>query len=255
MSAPGVVRLHQFAPVWGRNVSPFTLKLEAWLRLAGIPYEVVAVRNPARGPKGKLPFIEDDGVRVGDSSVIIEHLERTRGVSLDGGLDPLQQAEALALQRLLEDHFYFILVYNRWIDRAGWRAVRPAFFGFLPPVVRQALPELVRHRVRKGLIAQGLGRHAQDELYGMGRADLEAVSVLLDDGPFFFRDRPATIDCIAYGFLANLLSVPVETELKRIGQGFGNLRAFCQVMEHWLEAADDQRVQAEDALVQPGVAD
>lgn len=48
-----MIRLHQFPPVFGRNVSPFTLKLETWLRLAGLPYEVIATRNPGRAPKGK----------------------------------------------------------------------------------------------------------------------------------------------------------------------------------------------------------
>ncbi len=40
---------------------------------------MVPTLNPGRAPKGKLPFIEDeDGTRVGDSSLIIEHLARTR---------------------------------------------------------------------------------------------------------------------------------------------------------------------------------
>ena len=45
-----MIRLHQFPPVFGRNVSPFTLKLETWLRLARLPYEVVppATRAAAR---------------------------------------------------------------------------------------------------------------------------------------------------------------------------------------------------------------
>lgn len=236
---PMAIKLHQFPPVWGRNVSPFTLKLETWLRLAGLPFEVVPVRNPKKGPKGKLPFIEDeDGTVLGDSTLIIEHLERTRGVDPEAGLDPIQRAEALALQRLFEDHFYFILVYSRWLDPDGWRAVRPAFFRFLPPGVRQTLPWLIRAKVRRDLVAQGIARHRKDDLYAMGRADLEAVSILLDDGPFFFRDRPTTIDAVAYGFLANLLLVPVETGLKRIGLEYANLLAFCQAIERRLGGAD-----------------
>ena len=54
----------------------------------------------------------------------------------------------------------------------GWRAVAPAFFGFLPPGLRQIVPFLVRRRVRASLHHQGLGRHSQDELYDMGWADL-----------------------------------------------------------------------------------
>ncbi len=65
----------------------------------------------------------------------------------------------------------------------------------------------------------------------MAGADLAAVAALLGDRAFFFADRPTTTDAIAYGFLANLLLVPVETELKRIGQGFPNLVAWCAAMD------------------------
>jgi glutathione S-transferase len=57
----------------------------------------------------------------------------------------------------------------------------------------------------------------------MGRADLEAIAVVLGDQPFFFGARPTTIDAIAFGFLDNLINVPIETELKRIAQALPNL--------------------------------
>jgi glutathione S-transferase len=235
MNGRAPIRLHQFAPVWGRNISPFTLKLETWLRLAGIAYEVVEVRNPKQGPKGKAPFIEDGGRRLGDSGMIIEHLSRTRGIDLDAGLDRAARADQLAFRRLLEEHFYFILAWSRWIDPEGWRSVRPGMFGFLPPGPRHVVAGLVRRDMRRVLAGQGIGRHSREEIYALGRADLEAVSALLGDGPFFFLDRPTTFDAVAYGFLANVLFVPVETELKRTAFEFANLKAFCHAMERRLD--------------------
>ena len=227
-----MLKLYQFPPVWGRNISPFTLKVETWLKIALLPYEVVPTRNPGRGPKGKLPFIEDeDGTRVADSSLIIEHLERTRGLDLNAGLSAVERAQALALQRLCEDHLYFIGAWSRWIDPVGWRPTASAMFAFLPPGLRQVLPALLRRKIRRVLIGQGLGRHSQAEQYAMGRADLAAISTLLGDRAFFFGDRPTTTDAIVYGGLANLLLVPVETELKRIGLGFPNLVAWTQAMD------------------------
>jgi glutathione S-transferase len=85
------------------------------------------------------------------------------------------------------------------------------------------------------LAGQGIGRHSREEIYALGRADLEAVSALLGDGPFFFLDRPTTFDAVAYGFLANVLFVPVETELKRTAFEFANLKAFCHAMERRLD--------------------
>ena len=189
-----MIKLYQFPPVFGRNVSPFTLKLETWLRLAELPYEVVAIRNPGQGPKGKLPFIEDDdGTFVADSSLIIAHLSRTRGIDLDAGLDPVQRAQALALQRLFEDHLYFVGVFSRWLDPEGWQSFGPALFGTLPPPLRQIVAAFVRRRVRSNLYAQGLGRHSRDELYALGRSDLEAIATPARR-PAVLRDRPADHD-------------------------------------------------------------
>ena len=41
---------------WGLpSVSPFCLKLDAWLRIAGIEHESVTATTPFGGPKGKAP--------------------------------------------------------------------------------------------------------------------------------------------------------------------------------------------------------
>jgi glutathione S-transferase len=227
-----MIKLYQFPPVFGRNISPFTLKVETWLRLAELRYQVVAIRNPGQGPKGKLPFIEDDdGTFVADSSLIIAHLSRTRGIDLDADLDPVQRAQALALQRLFEDHFYFVGVWSRWVDPEGWQSFGPAVFGSLPPPLRQSIAAFVRRKVRNDLHAQGLGRHSRDELYAMGRSDLQAIATLLGDRPYFATDRPTTIDAVAYGCLANTLLVPIETELKRIAESFPNLVAWTEAMD------------------------
>ena len=56
------IKLFQFPRMFAvPNLSPFCCKLETWLRIARIPYEVVDTPNPRAGPKGKLPFIEDAG--------------------------------------------------------------------------------------------------------------------------------------------------------------------------------------------------
>src|SRR5207249_3083662 len=80
-------------------------KLETWLRIAQVPYEVVDTPDPRKGPRGKLPFIEDAGVRIADTSVIVDHLVKTRGVNPDARLDDSQRAIALLVQRTLEEHY------------------------------------------------------------------------------------------------------------------------------------------------------
>src|SRR5258708_14624876 len=99
-AAHPTIKLFQFPRMFAiPNLSPFCCKLETWLRIARIPYEVVDTPDPSKGPKGKLPFIEDDGVRIADSSCIIDHLARTRDVDPDARLDAGQRAIALLVQR------------------------------------------------------------------------------------------------------------------------------------------------------------
>src|SRR4051812_6107188 len=53
-----VVYLFQFAPAeFSFNASPFTLKVEAYLRFAGINHEIVKGNHLPKSPKNKLPFI------------------------------------------------------------------------------------------------------------------------------------------------------------------------------------------------------
>ena len=48
--------------------------------------------------------------------------------------------------------------------------------------------------------------------------------------------QPTALDCAAFGVLANILLVPVETGLKRAARRFANLGQFCQAMEQALDA-------------------
>src|SRR5262245_57526176 len=90
------IKLFQFPRLFPiPNLSPFCCKLETWLRIAGIPYDIVDTPNPRKGPKRKLPFIQDAGLRMGDTSVIIAHLTKTRGIDPDARLDRSQRATAI----------------------------------------------------------------------------------------------------------------------------------------------------------------
>lgn len=231
------VTLVQFPPIWGRNVSPFGLKLEAWLKLASIPYDVRPSLALHKAPKGKLPYILDGGTPLGDSSLIIQYLKRSRGIDPDAGLNDREQAEAVALQRLLEDHLYFVLVYSRWIDVEGFAAVKQGFFASVPLLLRPVARAAASSQVRRMLYLQGLGRHRPREIYDMGREDLRALADYLDDKPFFLGDRLTSIDAVAFGFLANILLVPIESELKRAALDYPNLVAWVESMEAGLTEA------------------
>ncbi|WAR17723.1 FAXC-like protein [Mya arenaria] len=56
------------------NLGHFSLKLETYLRVNAIPYQFDG--QPLQGPKGKVPWIEHNGVTMGDSQFIIQYLEK-----------------------------------------------------------------------------------------------------------------------------------------------------------------------------------
>jgi len=89
----------------------------------------------SQGAKRKLPFIEDSGVRIADTSIIIDHLKRTRDVDPDARLDGSQRATALLVQRTLEEHYAFVVAYTHLVRNEGVRHTR-ARFDSVPSIVR-----------------------------------------------------------------------------------------------------------------------
>ncbi|HEU0030210.1 MAG TPA: glutathione S-transferase family protein [Kofleriaceae bacterium] len=224
--APATVTLFQLPTrAWGSpNLSPFCTKLETYLRIAEIPYELGTLTRSAM-PKGKIPYVELDGTLIGDSQLIIERLEarlvRDGKPSLDGDLSPRDAAIGHAVRRMLEEAFYFVSSYVRW-EEPGYDATRDAFKQFVPGLV---VP-LIRRDIKKKLHAQGTGRHTPDEIMAMGRADMTAVSALLGDQPFVLGDRPRVVDCTVFAFVEGILGFPVDSPVKAAVQQHANLVAY-----------------------------
>lgn len=157
-----MIQLVQFAPAFGLpNASPFCMKLETWLRMAGLPFETVNDgMRVMKAPKGKLPYIvDDDGSVVSDSSLIIEHLQQRRGIALDAALTPAERGVATAFRRLFEENLYWAVLHTRWVDDAGWALTREAFFGTMPVPLRWFVPAMARRGLRAELRGHGMGRH------------------------------------------------------------------------------------------------
>ncbi|MBL8471294.1 MAG: glutathione S-transferase family protein [Rhodocyclaceae bacterium] len=226
-----MMRLFQFPPALGLpNASPFCLKLETYLRMAGLPYENRYTLDLHKAPKGKLPYIDDGGRIVADSGLAIDYLKKTYGDVLDVGLTAQQAATGLLLRRLLEEHLYWCVVYFRWSTEAGWALTRVAFFGALKPPLAWIVPRVARRTILRQLTMQGIGRHTEDEIVQLGIADLDAVAALLGQSSYMLGEQPSSVDACAYGFLANLIAVPLDMPLKRHAQRHANLVAYYERM-------------------------
>lgn len=227
-----MIKLYQFPPCWGLpNLSPFCMKLETYLRMTGLPFEIVSVTNPRKSPKGKLPIIKDNGVIKTDSGLIIDYLKETYGDTLDEHLSPLQKAQALAWRRLMEEHLYWAALYARWIDPVNWEVVDKAVFGKASFWKRKFFPAIVRKAMQAELNGHGLGRHSKEEIYQLGVDDLKALALQLGEQPYFMGDRPSSIDACAYAFLAGLLYAPVISPLADFAKSQNNIVNYCARMK------------------------
>ena len=219
---------------WGTpNMSPFCTKLETYLRMAEVPYKAVPADFRA-APKGKIPFVELDGKRMGDSQLIVEELERRLGDrALDAGLAPRDRALGRTVRRMLEEATYFAGMYFRWQMDEGFAVLAPEFKRMLPAPFRLLVP-MIRRKTKKQLKLQGTGRHTPDEVAAMGAADLGAVAELLGDQDFLLGARPRTVDATIFAFLESIGGFPLESGVRAGIDAHANLLAYrARVRERW----------------------
>lgn len=92
--------------------SPFACKLVVLLKMSGLPFRT-GIADFRKAPKGKIPYIDDGGSLIGDSTLIRWHLEKKYGINFDGALSETDKATAWAYEKLCEDHLYWVLVHSR----------------------------------------------------------------------------------------------------------------------------------------------
>mgnify|MGYP000607287891 CR=1 FL=1 len=145
------------------DASPFVTKVEILLRMSKLPFEK-AMMSFSKAPKGKIPYIDDDGKLLGDSTFIRWHMENKYGIDFDRGLTAEQQAIAWAFEKMAEDNLYWVSVHARWMDDSNFERGPVTFFNAAPAIVRPFVVAMVRRRVRKSLRDQGMGRHSAEEI-------------------------------------------------------------------------------------------
>ncbi len=211
------------------SVSPFCAKLLTWLRIAGIEHEE-RTGNLQEAPRGKVPWVDLDGELIPDTELIIKRLITDFDVDLDAQLDPTQVAQGHAIRRMLEEHTYFVIVWDRWVDEARWNEhLKPEVAKIVPPALAWLLPGIIRRSVKKQLHQQGIARHDRSTIMAKALADLDAVEHLLGDAPFMLGEGPSSLDATAYGVLGSIAYGPCSEELKTRVTG-SRLGEYCQRM-------------------------
>src|SRR5688572_9694004 len=159
-----MITLYGFGPAFGLpDPSPFVTKAEVLLKMAGLAY-AVETGGLGKAPKGKLPYIVDEGETIADSTFIRWHLENKYHIDFDPGLTSEQRAVAWAFEKMLEDNLYWAFVHDRWMDDANFDKGPRNFFRAVPAPVRPLVAAMIRRQVRRRLHGQGMGRHSPQEI-------------------------------------------------------------------------------------------
>jgi glutathione S-transferase len=220
-----MLTLLTFKPALGvRSPSPFTMKADGLLAMSGLAYQR-KFGDVRKAPKGKYPVLVDGDRIIPDSSHIQRYLENEKGIVFNRGLDAHQLATALAVQRMLENHLYFISTYFRWIENPD--LTREALFADVPSLLRRPIFGLVQGTVKKALHLHGIGRHSPEEILAFGTQDIDAVATLLGDRDYFFGSAATAIDACIFGFVEGIINATIDTPLQRHARNHANLVSFC----------------------------
>lgn len=225
-----MIKLFGFGESFGvADSSPFVLKVNVYLKMSGIDFKSSSGFSAFKNaPKGKLPYIDDDGEIIADSFFILRHLQKKYGSSLDGDLTDEQKAMSKLIIKSLEENFYWCIVYSRWLRSDTWPTIKNAFFGTMPFPLNYIIPIVARRGVKSAFIKHGMGKHSDTEIMEIAEDTLGSLSVMLSDKTYFFGDDPSTLDAVVYAFLAQVTLADIDNPLNRLARKFDNLLSYCE---------------------------
>ncbi|CAH0545712.1 unnamed protein product [Brassicogethes aeneus] len=217
-----IVYLYQFSrtPLLP-SLSPYCLKVESWLRLAGVKYENVDHKMKYRSKKGQLPFIELNGEEIADSAIIIKELSQKFGHDLDAALTAEQRNLAHATISMIENHLAWVVMWwrSKYPDQMlkGYKVNLQHALGTRIPngILNFCFKFAIGRKWLQGskkVKAQGMGVHSAEEVNEFGQEDLKVLSDMLADKPFFFGDEPTNLDVVVFAHLASIYFIDKEVQ-------------------------------------------
>lgn len=221
-----MITLYTFGPKFSLpDPSPFCMKALVLLKMAGLEF-ITDTADLRKAPKGKAPYMDDNGTIVPDSTFIRFHLENTYGINFDEGLTEAERSVAWVFEKLCEDHLYWAVVHSRWTGDKNFNAGPRQFFEAVPAPMRPLVISLVRRQVRRDLKGQGFGRHSEDEVVALATRGIDHLAAFLGDKPYLMGDRPSGADAIVFSSVSGLLCDLFDTPLRGATAKHENLVAY-----------------------------
>ncbi len=243
-----MLTLYTFGPAFGLpDASPFVTKTETLLKMAGLPYRTDP-NGFRRAPKGKLPYIEDDGVTVADSTFIRWHIEKKYRIDFDGHLSAEQRGIAWAVEKLCEDNLYWAALHWRWLDDDNFARGPAVFFQSIPGPIRPLVQKIVRRKVASATKAHGIGRHTPDEQLALAARGIESLAAILGDKRYLTGDMPCGADATVFSMTLAMLCPHFESPLRRESERHANLVAYVARMREVYFSMTEKRHEGAERL-------
>jgi glutathione S-transferase len=221
-----MITLYSYPRLFGvADNNGYGLKVYAFMRLAGAPFRQEHIVDASSAPRGQLPYIVDDGERIGDSETIIAHLVQKYGLTIDAALTTKERDQDLLVTRMLDD-LYWVMSYSRWQDERYWPAFRDALLREHPDLRVEDLLKAREFNFQRYYF-QGVGRYPPEMAYARGLADLRVLANLLPSEGYAHGPRPTSVDAAIYGFIANIHFFDIDTPLKLFVASQPNMVRHC----------------------------
>lgn len=241
-----MITLYQPDPMFGLiGISPFCMKLEAFLRLNHIEFEIKP-GLPHQGPFKKIPFVDYQDQRTGDSSAIINQLIQDFRIEY-------HNAEYLvtgpAWQRMAEEHIYWAIVYFRWMDDEAWPSLRDAFFGSVPALIRPLIVAVSRKQVARTLDGQGFGRLPESMILDRIDEDLKVLADWLGQRPYLCGNEITHFDLSVWATLSQILNCDLKIKLTPVAEQYRELSLYLRRIDQKLAPFFDTPVVGEESAL------
>lgn len=182
------------------SFSPFCVKVQRALHLAGLPYTrrhgAMPSSHRALNPTGQVPVLLVDDQPITDSTAILAWIVD------QGGLDA--SPEGWLYEELADAAINGLLVASRWADPENWPRTEAAFFGDMPWLLRQVIPGRLRAGVIRALIARDVWRAGPAAFAVRVERTLDHLDARAPTTGFWCGPRPGVADVALFGQLASL---------------------------------------------------
>jgi glutathione S-transferase len=189
------------------SFSPFVLEVDRALKLSKLPFSherVAMTRIGKLNPRGQLPVLLVDQQPVSGSTDILQRIEQLAPGCLSGGLAAAQLAEAWLWKEFADTALYPQVLATRWVDDRGWPILRKAFFGAMPPVVRDVVATVIRRKQLSVLIARDFTRGGLPECEARLFRVLDQLEARAPEHGFWLGERVSVADVGLFGHLHSL---------------------------------------------------